>query len=108
MKARFLRPQLPVKIITDGDTTYIFICQNEVQGSEDYEYPGDGQTEETYYEYDYNEIVGKTDKLPLSDIREHPQNYLDYVYHPESDDIGIRVLDELQELKKAIERGLML
>lgn len=107
MKARFLRPQLPVKIITDGDTTYIFICQNEVQGSEDYEYPGDGQTEETYYEYDYNEIVGKTDNLPLSDIREHPQNYLDYVY-PESKDSGIQALDELQKLKAAIERGLTL
>ena len=46
MKARFLRPQLPVKTITDGDTTYVFICQNEVQGSENYEYPDDSQTEE--------------------------------------------------------------
>ena len=41
---------------------------------------GDGATTESYYEYDYNEIIGPSAKLPLSDIKNNPDQYLDYVY----------------------------
>ena len=106
MKARFSQPQLPVKTVTAGDKTYIFICLNETQGMESYPDAGEGQTTEAYYEYDYNEIVGPTDKLPLDDIQAHPENYLDYEYAETADDPGERALAEIEELKAAIERGL--
>ena len=108
MKARFSQPQLPVKTITAGDKTYIFICLNETQGTESYPDMGEGQTTETYYEYDYNEIVGFTDNLPLDDIQARPENYLDYKYADNDDDPGKKALNEIEELKAAIERGLTL
>ena len=105
MKARFSQPQLPVKTVAAGDKTYIFICLNETQGTESYPDMGEGQTTETYYEYDYNEIVGPTDKLPLGDIQANPENYLSYKYTPSSDDPGAKALEEVEKLKAAIERG---
>ena len=108
MKARFSQPQLPVKTVAAGDKTYIFICLNETQGTESYPDMGEGQTTETYYEYDYNEIVGPTDKLPLDDIQTRPENYLDYEYTEKSDNPGEKALKEIEELKAAIERGLTL
>ena len=108
MKARFSQPQLPVKTVAAGDKTYIFICLNETQGTESYPDMGEGQTTETYDEYDYNEIVGPTDNLPLDDIQAHPENYLDYEYTEAGDDPGKKALAEIEELKAAIERGLTL
>lgn len=108
MKARFSQPQLPVKTVAAGDKTYIFICLNETQGTESFPDMGEGRTTETYYEYDYNEIVGPTDKLPLGDIQAHPENYLDYEYEEKSDDPGEKALKEIEELKAALERGLTL
>ena len=108
MKARFSQPQLPVKTVAAGDKTYIFICLNETQGTESYPDMGEGQATETYYEYDYNEIVGPTDNLPLDDIQAHPENYLDYKYADNTDNPGEKALKEIEELKAAIERGLTL
>ena len=99
MKARFSQPQLPVKTVAAGDKTYIFICLNETQGTESFPDMGEGQTTETYYEYDYNEIVGPTDKLPLDDIQAHPGDYLYYKYTPESPDVDelIKRIEKLEE-----------
>lgn len=99
MKARFTQPQLPVRIVTAGNKTYVFICLNETQGTESYPDMGEGQTAETYYEYDYNEISGPTDKLPLDDIQVHPENYLDYVYKDEASET---VEQKLQTLTKSL------
>lgn len=96
MKARFAVQQPPVKIIQKDGTAYVYICQNETQGTDTYPDMGDGQTTETYYEYDYNEIVGPTDKLPLDDIQVHPENYLDYIYKPSA---------TLEERVAALERN---
>lgn len=78
MKARFTEQQPPVKIIQKDGNAYVYICQNETRGTETYPDMGDGQTQEIYYEYDYNEIIGPADALPLEDIQAHPENYLDY------------------------------
>lgn len=80
MKARFAVQQLPVKIVQRDGVAYVYICQNESQGQETYPDMGEGQTTESYYEYDYNEIIGPADKLPLDDIQAHPGDYLEYVY----------------------------
>lgn len=106
MKARFSVRQPPVKIVQKDDTAYIYICQNETQGQETYPDTGEGQTTESYYEYDYNEIIGPADKLPIDDIQAHPENYLDYEFEPASNDPGAQALEAIQELRQAIERGL--
>ena len=99
MKARFSQPQLPVSVVQSSEKVYIFICLNETQGTESYPDLGEGQTEEPYYEYDYNEIVGPTDKLPLGDIQAYPENYLDYVYKDEASET---VEQKLQTLTKSL------
>ena len=99
MKARFSVRQPPVKIVQKDGTAYIYICQNETQGQETYPDMGEGQTTETYYEYDYNEIVGPTDKLPLGGIQANPENYLDYVYKDEASET---VEQKLQTLTKSL------
>lgn len=108
MKARFSQPQQRVKTITSGEKIYIFLCLNETQGTETYPDMGDGQTQESYYEYDYNEIIGPADALPLEDIQAHPEDYLDYAYTPEKEDPVAQALAEVKELKEAIKRGLTL
>ena len=110
MKARFTEQQPPVKTVTSGDKIYIFLCLNETQGTESYPDIGEGQTHETYYEYDYNEIIGPTDKLPLEDIQANPEKYLDYVYteqkeDPEDDRVK-NLEEQVNSILNAIERGV--
>ena len=99
MKARFSQPQQRVKTITSGEKIYIFLCLNETQGTETYPDMGEGQTTESYYEYDYNEIIGDADKLPLEDMQANPENYLDYVYKDEASET---VEQKLQTLTKSL------
>ena len=106
MKARFLEPQPPVKIVQNAGMAYIFICLHEEQGNEAYSDMGDGITLQPYYEYDYNEITGPEDKLPLEEIQSNPENYLDYKYSEVKQDPATQALAEIEELKAAIKRGL--
>ena len=99
MKARFSQPQPPVKIIQKDGTAYVYICQNETQGQETYPDMGEGQITEAYYEYDYNEIIGDADKMPLEDMQAYPENYLDYVYKDEASET---VEQKLQTLTKSL------
>ena len=99
MKARFSQQQQRVKTITSGEKIYIFLCLNETQGTETYPDMGDGQKQEAYYEYDYNEIIGDADKLPLEDMQAYPENYLDYVYKDEASET---VEQKLQTLTKSL------
>ena len=108
MKVRFSQQQQPVKVIQKDGTAYVYICSNETQGTESYPDMGDGQTTETYYEYDYSEIIAPADALPLEDIQAHPGDYLDYTYQPAEPDPGTQALEEIEKLKAAIERGLIL
>lgn len=102
IKARFLKQQPPVDIRQMDGMAYIFICQNETQGTETYPDMSGGQTQEAYYEYDYNEIIGPADKIPLEDIQAHPENYLDYVPPKEPADKWESALAEIEELKKQL------
>lgn len=96
MKARFTEQQPPVKIIQKDGNAYVYICQNEAQGTETYPDMGEGQTQETYYEYDYNEIVGPADALPLEDIQAHPEDYLEYAYRDATMEERIAALENNQ------------
>lgn len=99
MKARFTKQQQPVSIVRSDNKIYIFLCLNETQGTETYPDMGEGQTTESYYEYDYNEIIGDADKLPLEDMQAYPENYLDYVYKDEASET---VEQKLQTLTKSL------
>ena len=102
MKARFSQPQLPVKTVTAGYKTYIFICLNETQGTESYPDMGEGQAQETYYEYDYNEFCGKAEELDLEDIESNPEKYLDYETKKEPATKLDKALAKIKELEKQI------
>lgn len=99
MKARFSQQQPPVKVIQKDGMAYVYICQNETKGTETYPDMGDGQTTETYYEYDYNEVIGPADALPLDDIQAHPGDYLDYMY---TENKELDILKQIEELKASI------
>ena len=105
MKARFGLQQQPVKIVAKEGIAYIFICLNETQGEESYPDMGNGKTVESYYEYDYNEIIGKETELPLEDIQAHPENYLTYEA-PKKKTIEER-LAELEKSSEAISKALL-
>lgn len=105
MRARFSQQQQPVKIVRKDGTAYIYICLNETQGQETYPNMGEGQTTESYYEYDYNEIVGPEAELPLEDIQTHPENYLTYEA-PKKKTIEER-LAELEKSSEAINKALL-
>ena len=96
MKARFTEQQPPVKIIQKDEIAYVYICQNETQRTELYPDMGGGQTQETYYEYDYNEIIGPEDALPLEDIQAHPEDYLEYAYRDATVEERIAALENNQ------------
>lgn len=105
MRARFGLQQQPVKIVVKEGIAYIFICLNETQGEESYPDMGNGKTVESYYEYDYNEIIGKETELPLKDIQAHPENYLTYEA-PKKKTIEER-LAELENFSEAINKALL-
>lgn len=102
IKARFLKQQPPVDIRRIDGMAYIFICLNETQGTETYPDVGDGQAQETYYEYDYNEFRGKAEELDLEDIESNPEKYLDYEAPKEPATKLDKALAEIEELKKQI------
>lgn len=85
MKARFLEPQPQVKTLESNKKTHVFICLNEQQEEDTYDYPdGTGQSV-VFYEYDYNEFCDLTENLDLEDINANPEKYLDYATSKEDD-----------------------
>lgn len=110
MKARFTSQQLPVKVVQKDGMAYVYICLNETRGTESYPDMGEGQTQESYYEYDYNEFSAPTGILDLEDIQAHPENYLEYVYteqkeDPEDDRVK-NLEEQVNSILNAIERGM--
>lgn len=98
MKARFSIQQQPVKVVESEDTAYVFICLNEEEKTEEYPDMGEGQTRETYYEYDYNEIVCPIDGNLLQNIQDNPEEYLDYEYQP----YGLSIEERVSALEESV------
>ena len=99
MRARFSQQQPPIKVIQRDGTAYVYICQNETQGQETYPDMGNGQTTETYFEYDYNEIIAPAEALPLDDIQAHPEKYLKYEYEEDKTDTDslVKRIEKLEQ-----------
>ena len=97
MKARFIESQPSVKVVDAGNKYYIFICLNVQTCIEEITDEDGNRTEQTYYEYDYNEIVTEKNKIDIIDVQDNPQNYIDYTVKETS------VEERVQDLEDALD-----
>lgn len=100
-KVRFTQKQPLLKTFDSGNGIYVYICANENEVTEEIwqnDSEGEARTE-TVYEYDTNEFVVSASLIP--DIKENPENYLDYV--PEKS-----VEQQLKEQKEELETQKLL
>ena len=102
IKARFQQQQPPVDIRQIGGKIYVYICLNGQKKTETHPDMGEGETTETYYEYDYNEFCGKAEELDLEDIESNPEKYLDYETKKEPVTKLDKALTKIDELEKQI------
>lgn len=84
MRARFLDPQPPVRLVEKGGKVYVFLCLDE----EVFEEACDsGEAEagtETVYEYAYHEFAEDADAIDVQDVRAHPEKYMTYAPEPDA------------------------
>ena len=79
MRARFLDPQPPVRLVEKGGKVYVFLCLDEEVFEESYD---SGEAEagtETVYEYTYHEFAEDADAIDAQDVQAHPEKYMTYV-----------------------------
>ncbi|MFA4033063.1 hypothetical protein ACEG19_04085 [Blautia stercoris] len=94
MKARFDTEQSAVTIKQLNDKDYIFICLNcEIVK----DFQQEQKEEQTFYEYDYTEIIEETGVLDLEDIKVHPEQYKNYETDKKEE------AEEIAELKEQVE-----
>ena len=93
MRARFdaEQPQFKTADLGNGKTA-VFLCANGEWKEEDTE-TGTFR----YWECDYHEIIGKTEDIPLEEIRQNPDAYMDFKVVVEKP-----VSDEIEELKRSL------
>ena len=68
MKARFDKRQNKVTVKQLNGKDYIFLCLNGKTQEE----------EQTFYEYDYTEVVEETGVIDLDDVKKNPDQYASY------------------------------
>lgn len=104
IKAKFTSEQQPVRIVEDGNKVYVYICLNGVRRSDVQGGVDRGQVAEEYIEYEYNEFVADKDAIDLDDVRNNPENYLDYISNSEINNITLEEYKNLrqEENKKAL------
>lgn len=79
MKARFTEKQDPVtwNALPDGNVD-VMICLNEKTVTETYP-DTDSETEQTVFEYDFNQFREKQEKISEETVRASPEKYLKYI-----------------------------
>ena len=79
MKARFTEKQDPVtwNALPDGNVD-VMICLNEKTVTETYP-DTDPETEQTVFEYDFNQFREKQEKISEETVRASPEKYLKYI-----------------------------
>ena len=99
MRARFLDPQPPVRLVEKGGKVYVFLCLDEEVFEEAYD---SGEAEagtETVYEYAYHEFAEDADAIDAQDVQAHPEKYMTYA--PEPDTLESR-LEKMEEQIRAL------
>ena len=82
MRARFLEPQPPARLVEKGGKVYVFLCLDEEVFEEAYD---SGEAEagtETVYEYTYHEFSEDADVIDVQDVLAHPEKYMTYAPDP--------------------------
>ena len=82
MRARFLEPQPPARLVEKGGKVYAFLCLDEEVFEEAYD---SGEAEagtETVYEYAYHEFAEDADAIDVQDVQAHPEKYITYAPEP--------------------------
>lgn len=92
MKARFDKKQNKVTAKQLNGKDYIFLCLN---GKVVKETPEGREEEQTFYEYDYTEIVEETGVIDLNDVKKNPEQYA--TYEPEREKKPEEKIAELEE-----------
>lgn len=79
MKARFTEKQNPVtwNTLPDGNVD-VMICLNEKTVTETYP-DTDPETEQTVFEYDFNQFRERQEKISEETVRASPEKYLKYI-----------------------------
>lgn len=84
MRARFLDPQPPVRLVEKGGKVYVFLCLDEEVFDEAYDSGEAEAVTETVYEYTYHEFAEDADAIDAQDVRAHPKKYMTYTPEPET------------------------
>ena len=84
---------------TGGTTNYNDLTNKPQINGVTLEENKSGEKQEAYYEYDYNEISGPFDKIPVDDIQAHPEQYLNYEYTENKTDVDslIKRIEKLEQ-----------
>lgn len=99
MRARFLDPQPPARLVEKGGKVYVFLCLDEEVFEETYD-SGEAETgTETVYEYAYHEFAEDADAINAQDVQAHPEKYMTYA--PEPDTLESR-LEKMAEQIRAL------
>ena len=80
MRARFLEPHPPARLVEKGGKVYAFLCLDEEVFEETYE----GSGAMTVYEYDYHEVAKSADAIDAQDVQAHPEKYMSYTPDPQT------------------------
>lgn len=90
MRARFLSPQPPVRLVEKAGKVYVFLCLNEQVFEESYE----GSGPATVYEYDYHEFAESADAIDVQDVQKHPEKYMTYAPEPDTPEAKLKKMAE--------------
>ena len=90
-QAHFNNEQPNFQTETYNGQTRVQLCVNGEWKEVEYGFEGGKILKSKQWVCDYNEFIAPADELPLDDIKENPQEYLDYV-------------PSAQQPKKAIEK----
>ena len=75
IRQKFYKKMPNVQTFTFEDKVYVYVYLNETEGNTE---PTEMCPSEHYYEYDYNEFCELTSNIDLNDLKNNPENYLDY------------------------------
>lgn len=90
MRARFLEPQPPARLVEKAGKVYVFLCLDEEVFEETYEGSGTG----TVHEYDYHEFAEDADAIDVQDVQKHPEKYMTYAPEPDTLEAKLKKMAE--------------
>ena len=94
MRARFLEPQPPARLVEKGGRVYVFLCADEKIFYETCDSVEGNSDPVTVYEYDYHEFAEDVDNIDTQDVMAHPEKYMSYTHETETIESKLAKLTE--------------